>query len=222
MINVIDEVLAAEPKYTITHSDNTTEEVSIDLATTVTTQGTPLNKALFDSINADIQARVLISDKATTVEAQALTNDSHYMTPLKVKEGLQYLTKTGSASNSTTTAQTTTMLDMTDTIADAKRIIVSGMLKAYSNSSIKINGTGLRYDDSATTTTVTFSVTGALIGATYNPFKMEIDLNAKTIYCVVNSNVSSYTYTTLTNIAAELKATSSYTTEVAYTITYMY
>lgn len=222
MINFIDEILASAPKYTITHNDNTTEEVSIDLATTVTTQGTPLNKALFDSIKDDLDARLLIADKATTIEAQTLTNDSHYMTPLKVKEGLQYLTKTGSASNSTTTAQTTTMLDMTDIVADAKRIIVSGMLKAYSNSSIKINGTGLRYDDSSATTTVTFNVTGTIIGATYNPFKIEIDLNAKTIYCVVNSNVSSYTYTTLTNIATELKATSSNTTEVAYTITYMY
>ena len=52
MINFVDTVLASTPKYTITHSDTTTEEVSIDLATTITTQGTALNKALFDAIDS--------------------------------------------------------------------------------------------------------------------------------------------------------------------------
>lgn len=38
MNNVIDEVLAGQPKYTITYSDNTTATgVSIDLETAVTT-----------------------------------------------------------------------------------------------------------------------------------------------------------------------------------------
>lgn len=37
MINVVDEVLSGNPKYRITHADTTTEEVSIDLVTTVTT-----------------------------------------------------------------------------------------------------------------------------------------------------------------------------------------
>lgn len=59
MNNVVDEVLnTAETdnkiKYRITHSDNTSEVVQIDLETPVTTQGTPLNKALFDSIQADV------------------------------------------------------------------------------------------------------------------------------------------------------------------------
>lgn len=51
LLNFIDEVLAGVPKFTITHADNSTEEVSIDLATTVTTEGTPLNKVLFDKID---------------------------------------------------------------------------------------------------------------------------------------------------------------------------
>ena len=55
MIDVIDEVLnTAETenkvKYTLTHADGTTEIVQIDLATPVTTEGTPLNRALFNSI----------------------------------------------------------------------------------------------------------------------------------------------------------------------------
>lgn len=51
LLNFIDEVLAGVEKYTIIHSDNSSEEVSIQLATAVTTQGTPLNKALFDKID---------------------------------------------------------------------------------------------------------------------------------------------------------------------------
>lgn len=51
LLNFIDEVLASAPKYTITHSNGSTEEVSINLSTAVTTQGTPLNKALFDKID---------------------------------------------------------------------------------------------------------------------------------------------------------------------------
>jgi len=51
ILNFIDEVLASAPKYIITHADNTTEEVSINLATAVTTEGTPLDKALFDKID---------------------------------------------------------------------------------------------------------------------------------------------------------------------------
>lgn len=50
ILNFIDEVLASSPKYRITHADSTTEDVSIDLITAVTTQGTGLNKVLFDKI----------------------------------------------------------------------------------------------------------------------------------------------------------------------------
>ena len=42
------------PKYRITHSDGTTEEVDIELITPVITQGTPMNKALFDSVKDDL------------------------------------------------------------------------------------------------------------------------------------------------------------------------
>lgn len=42
------------PKYRITHTDGTTEEVDIELVTPVITEGTPINKALFDSIQTDL------------------------------------------------------------------------------------------------------------------------------------------------------------------------
>lgn len=59
MIPVIDEQLNLPVtdnvvKYTLTHEDGTTELVQIDLATPVAVQGTPKNKALFDSIQDDI------------------------------------------------------------------------------------------------------------------------------------------------------------------------
>lgn len=59
MIEVIDEVLNTgatdnKVKYTLTHANGTTELVQIDLATPVTTAGTPLNRYLFNSIQADV------------------------------------------------------------------------------------------------------------------------------------------------------------------------
>lgn len=52
LLNVIDEVLASTPRYTIKDNGGTTlyDNVQIDLKTAVTTQGTALNKALFDKI----------------------------------------------------------------------------------------------------------------------------------------------------------------------------
>lgn len=60
MISVIDEVLntsATEDKvkYKITFEDGTIKTATIELATPVTTEGTPLNKLLFDSIQADLE-----------------------------------------------------------------------------------------------------------------------------------------------------------------------
>ena len=91
MNNVVDEVLNLAStdgvvKYTITHPDSSTEDVQIDLATEVTTQGTELNKALFDSIKSDLNARLLISSIATQAQAEAGTNNTNYMTALRVAQ----------------------------------------------------------------------------------------------------------------------------------------
>lgn len=104
MNNVIDEVLAGEPRYTIKDNGGTTlyDNVQIDLKTQVTTTGTPLNKALFDSIQTDLNTRLLISNKATTGEAQAGTNDTKYITPKKVQDKLKYLISTSSNSTAGT------------------------------------------------------------------------------------------------------------------------
>lgn len=71
MIPFVDEVLAGEPRYTITHADNTTEVVSIDLATPVTTQGTEMNKNYFDSIKSYIDLHGKYNE-ATLVQGATL------------------------------------------------------------------------------------------------------------------------------------------------------
>lgn len=94
MNNVIDEVLNTaatdnKVKYRITHSDSTTEDVTIELITPVTVQGTALNKALFDSIQADLNTRLLISSKATKAQAEAGTDETNYMTPKTVLDEIK-------------------------------------------------------------------------------------------------------------------------------------
>ena len=57
MNNVVDEVLSGEPIYYLIETTDGlgNKAYKIELATNVTTPGTPLNKALFDSIDYDIK-----------------------------------------------------------------------------------------------------------------------------------------------------------------------
>lgn len=88
MINVVDEILEDQAKYRILDSNGNVlyDNVSIELATQVQTQGTPLNKALFDSIQDDLDTRLLISSKATQLQAETGSENTRYMTPLRVKQ----------------------------------------------------------------------------------------------------------------------------------------
>ena len=119
MNNVIDEVLDTTQtdnkiKYRITHADSTYEIVEISLETPVTTEGTALNKALFDSIQADLNTRLLISSKANQGDAQAGTDDTKYMTPKTVLDEIKKLgypsynmsIKSGTISNGATIPKT--------------------------------------------------------------------------------------------------------------------
>ncbi len=54
MIPFVDEELTGNPRYKITHSDNTEEIVSIDLATPIAREGTAQNKEYFDSVETYI------------------------------------------------------------------------------------------------------------------------------------------------------------------------
>ena len=54
MINVVDRVSTYPGRVKITKSDGTSEYVTWERADQPTVEGTPINKALFDSIAADI------------------------------------------------------------------------------------------------------------------------------------------------------------------------
>lgn len=63
MTNFVDTVFNTSAtgnviKYRIKHSDSTTEDVEISCITPITTQGTALNKAFFDTIQADFNSPI--------------------------------------------------------------------------------------------------------------------------------------------------------------------
>lgn len=184
MINVVDEVLASSPRYTIKNNGGTTlyDDVQIDLKTQVTTTGTPLNKALFDSIRDDLNSRLLISSKATTTEAQTGTNDTKYMTPLKTRQALNYLTTTKNISAGTTSE---TLYTFTNTTAIIR---IDGQIgsPAYSGTnypSITLSGSTIRsyYNNAWSTGNLTIT-TGNTIGTADSskcPFWFEFNMTTK-------------------------------------------
>ena len=141
MNQFVDEVLAGEPRFKLTLNDNTVlSNVKIELETEVTTQGTAMNKAYFDSIETDVNSRLLISNKASTLESQAGTNNTKYMTPKTTKESSQLFSSTGTAS--TTSAQTIFTFDNNKT----NLIIIKGTFSGgngYSKAmQVLLNGSG--------------------------------------------------------------------------------
>lgn len=210
MISVTDEVLNGEPTYTITYSDSTTSSgVKIDLDTQVVTEGTALNKALFDSIDADIQARLLISSKSTTSEAKSGTNDTKYITPLKVQQKLDTLMETYSVSSSTTT----TLVDGSS-ISGSQIITIdakmTGGLGSSYYSKFKIDGTGIMIfedgsiDGSGTSVDIATFINN---NTRASAFHLEINTYTKTLsgWALYGASLSDKKfqgyYTTLTSIS---------------------
>lgn len=154
MNNVIDEVLDTtqtdnKVKYTLTHADGTTELVQLDLATPITVAGTPLNKLLFDSIQDDLNTRLLISNKATNNEAIAGTDTSKYIVPSTLQAKLNKMNsyKTGTASGGNTGATTTIFQPSDIGSATTGTVIIDGTITASGTGqyaqNIVINGTTL-------------------------------------------------------------------------------
>ena len=54
-------------------------------------EGTPLNKLLFDGIKDDIDSKLATSSKATQTEAEGGSNNTKYMTPLRVLQEVNAL-----------------------------------------------------------------------------------------------------------------------------------
>ena len=125
MNNVVDEVLDTtqtdnKVKYRITHADSTYEIVEISLETPVTTQGTALNKLLFDSIADDLNTRLLISNKATTEEAKAGTDTSKYLVSNVLQGKMDFMNKINGANSTLVTGTINTT--STHTILDTSNL----------------------------------------------------------------------------------------------------
>ena len=218
MNNVVDEVLAGSPRYTIKDNGGTTlyDNVQIDLKTQVTTQGTPLNKALFDSIQSDLTSlntnKLNVSDKATTQQAQEGIDDTNYSTSKKVQDKLNYLV----SSVSKNTVSTHTICDFTS-YPNAKIITISGIVTTGSGGKITIDGTNIRgvatSGGISNTSTQDFALTNVLNGL---GFEFRFDMVSKTFvghYPATidgNSTIDNVCgiFTTLTDFKIKLVSTS--------------
>lgn len=156
MNNVVDEVLTDNPKFRISDSNGNVlyDNISIELTTPAQVVGTALNKLLFDSIKADLDSRLLIADKSTQAEAEAGSNNTKYMTPLRVKNyhdeniGVKYTNVSLSSSESTT-------IDLSNVASKVKKIEVVFNADLASQN-IVMSGTGITIGNiSSTSTSVT-------------------------------------------------------------------
>lgn len=212
---VVDEVLAGSPRYTIKDNGGTTlyDNVQIDLKTQVTTAGTPLNKALFDSIQTDLNTRLLISNKATQAEAEAGSNDTKYMTPQKVQNKLNSLITTTTQSS----AGTYTICTFAN-YTNAKIIKISGQTKRGNNDTEYIfNGSGLNGFNNTTVfnTTPTAIALKASSNSNLQGFEFTIDLASKSITGIyvskegTKADIFCGAFTSLTNFQIKLTGSGS-------------
>lgn len=225
MNNVVDEVLASAPRYNIKDNGGTAiySNVQIELATQVTTQGTPLNKALFDSIRDDINSRLLISNKATQQDIWAGTNDTKYVTPLKLQQKLNSLISTQSQENSATSSQTYTILTFAD-FDNAKVFTIRGVVdtNTYGHSFI-INGGRFEYHtpNGRSYSNNTLTLDGYALSEDV-PFEFTFDLSSKTFkgqYIASGSqNLQTFLgrFNSITNFQIKLGRQTSYSLSVQY------
>ena len=116
MIEVKDEILDGEPLYRIRDEQGNIlqDNVTIEMITEPIQEGTPLNKALFDSVEDDLNEKLNISDKATIEEAKTGEDDTNYTTPLTVLQSINvnalpskhFSIKTGTVNDKATIPQT--------------------------------------------------------------------------------------------------------------------
>lgn len=242
MNNVVDEVLNTAQtdnkiKYKIIHADSTEEIVQLELYTPVTTEGTALNKVLFDSIADDINSRLLISNKASNAEAQAGTDTSKYIVPSTLQAKLNKMNsyKTGSASGGNS-ASTTTIFQPSDIgSATTGTVIIDGYISTAGTGqheqSIVVNGGTLLgyiqgFDNGGELVRTKINGSSATVlaersGTSGNsPFKIIINLDRQTILIksVVQNHTTSQSYGiyeafmrygSLTNVRLTLRSGSS-------------
>ena len=222
MNNVVDEVLAGEPRYNIKDNGGTAiySNVQIELATTVTTQGTALNKALFDSIQADLNTRLLVSNKAEQSDMWTGTNDTKYVTPLKVQQKLISLT----ASDTQSTTGTYTVCTFTN-FTNVKKITISGKVDSGSNGyNFIMNGSGLggfTTQSSSVSGGTSLTIQGSTNGSD-QAFQFAFDLNSKSFvgfYVAKDTSKAELfcgRFSSITNFQIYLSSGGSYTATIQY------
>lgn len=187
MNNFVDEVLVSAPRYNIKDNDGNMlfSNVQTELATRVQTQGTPLNKAFFDSIKNDLNSRLLINNKASTAEAVAGTDNTKYMTPLRTKEVLNSLKTIRNIATGTQSETLYTFNNNSTSIIKIEGLI--GSPAVYNNSfpTITLNGRLIRYgaDDAGSynvNSSHVVNVGNVTSSDTYSPFWYEFNMATKT------------------------------------------
>lgn len=225
MTNFIDTVLNGSPTFKFTYNDNTTAVgVKIELETEIITLGTALNKALFDSIADDLNARLLISNKATNAEAKAGTNDTKYVTPAKVQTKLSTLLTTQTITNTTGSNKTTTLIDFSN-VSGNQIITLDATVNGGTTqtSAFKFAGTGInKYIDNSIDESGTSVTLASLTGSTRtSALHIEINTYTKTFWGysiqggAATTTMFKGTYNTLTSLTNIKQSATSFTTQVA-------
>ena len=184
MNNVVDEVLNTSAtdnkvKYKITYSNNTSDIAEIDLYTPVTTQGTPINRTLFESIRTDLtnlsNNKENISNKTNTINSNSTT--TQYPNAKAVYN--QLATKLNISSKSTTAqaqagTDDTTYMTPFKTFQAIDQKNANKLLANYSASGVEtqpVTDTIWTSDNKTTTLLVTINLYGSMISELMNPFR---------------------------------------------------
>lgn len=151
---------------------------------------------------------------------------------------MQYLTKTGSGSNTSTTAQNTTIYNASNVPSGAKRVTITGGLNAQSDQYycyLNVNGSNFvastLTNENITITTGTTQIQtrfGNSGRVDYGSFKIDIDLNAGSYVINISANTR-YNGAgivigrgTISSVVASLRGNGSSASSASYTITYTY
>lgn len=185
--------------------------------------GTKLNKAYFDTIQTDVNNlntnKLNVSAKATQAQAEAGSDNTNYMTPLRVQQKFNSLISTSSGGS-------TGSISLSGYTNQIVTIYGYGKYSISSNTYSRINGTGIQYhgthtSSSGTTTYCNFNTYTS--SASYPAFKIVIDFNSKTFSiestCYTSSasvyaDVTLGTFSTLTSVSFSLGSTGSWSATV--------
>ena len=189
MNNYVDSVFNTDAtggvlKFRITHADSTTEDVQIDIITPVQVLGTEQNKVFFDSIRTDLtnlsNNKLNVSAKATTAQAQAGTNDTNYLTPKKLRDGVgALLTEVSVTGNAT-------IFDFAS--ATGNIVEIQGTCGASSGSANLVVAGNLKNQNGETVSTIKVPYGSSV-------FYLRFDLLSKTIVGTIHYVTGSTSYT---------------------------